>query len=97
MLVLSRRKDQAIVIGDGVTVTVLDVDRNGVVKLGIDAPRSVRILRQELVAEATEANRTALVAPTTAAMVEQLNLLMAGGSTEEPPPAEAADDDGDGR
>ncbi|GAG28267.1 unnamed protein product [marine sediment metagenome] len=47
MLVLSRRSDTAIQIGRDIKVTVLSV-RNRQVKLGIDAPRSVRIWRDEL-------------------------------------------------
>lgn len=60
MLVLTRRADEAIVIGGNVVVRVLGVDKNGQVKLGIDAPRSVRILREELVSEIRDANRSAL-------------------------------------
>ncbi len=48
MLVLSRKQGEQIKIGDGITVTVLGV-RGGVIKLGIDAPPHLRILRGELV------------------------------------------------
>ena len=47
MLVLSRRCDTAIRIGCDIKVTVLSI-RNRRVKLGIDAPGSVRIWRDEL-------------------------------------------------
>lgn len=47
MLVLSRRRDTAIQIGRDIKVTVLSI-RNREVKLGIDAPRDVRIWRDEL-------------------------------------------------
>ncbi len=47
MLVLSRKQGEQIKIGDGITLTVLGV-RGGVVKLGIDAPPHLRILRGEL-------------------------------------------------
>ena len=47
MLVLSRRCDAAIQIGREIKVTVLSI-RNRQVKLGIDAPSSVRIWRDEL-------------------------------------------------
>src|SRR5262245_600224 len=47
MLVLSRNIGERIVIGDGVIVAVLAV-RGRQVKLGIDAPASVRIRREEL-------------------------------------------------
>lgn len=47
MLVLSRKLNQNVVIGDVVTVKVLGVKGN-TVKLGIEAPKNVRILRGEL-------------------------------------------------
>lgn len=47
MLVLSRKQGEQIKIGEGITVTVLGV-RGGVVKVGIDAPPHLRILRGEL-------------------------------------------------
>jgi len=47
MLVLSRRCDTAIQIGRDIKVTVLSI-RNRQVKLGIDAPSSVRVWRDEL-------------------------------------------------
>ncbi len=53
MLVLSRKQGEQIKIGDGITVTVLGV-RGGVIKLGIDAPPHLRILRGELVEWTTE-------------------------------------------
>jgi carbon storage regulator len=47
VLVLSRRKDETIVIGDDVRVTVVDI-RGDTVRLGISAPKSVTIYRQEI-------------------------------------------------
>ena len=47
MLVLTRRVSEKIVIGDNITVTVLSV-RGGQVRLGIDAPACVPVLRREL-------------------------------------------------
>ncbi len=49
MLVLTRKADQTIQIGEGIRVTVLRV-RGGAVRIGIDAPRGVKILRGELTA-----------------------------------------------
>lgn len=48
MLVLSRRVGEKIIIGDTITITVLEV-RRGQVKIGVEAPRSVLIYRAELV------------------------------------------------
>lgn len=47
MLVLSRRNGESVVLGGGITVTVLRVKGN-VVQLGIDAPKEVAIRRSEL-------------------------------------------------
>jgi carbon storage regulator len=48
MLVLSRKKDEQIHIGDNIVVTVVRSGRN-VVSIGIDAPRDVQISRPEAV------------------------------------------------
>ena len=58
MLVLTRRANQSIVIGDDVVVTVLEV-RGDQVRLGIQAPRSVSVHREEVFRELAEANRAA--------------------------------------
>ena len=47
MLVLTRRVNERIVIGDDVTVTVLEV-RGDQVRLGIEAPREVKVFREEV-------------------------------------------------
>ncbi len=47
MLVLSRKKGEAIRIGDDVVITILESD-TGRVKVGIDAPPEVKVLRAEL-------------------------------------------------
>lgn len=47
MLVLSRKQQQEIVIGDNVKITVLKVKGN-TVRLGIEAPREVKVVRGEL-------------------------------------------------
>jgi carbon storage regulator len=53
MLVLSRKRDDVILIGDDVRITVVKIDRNSV-RLGIEAPGSTSILRQELLLDAEE-------------------------------------------
>ena len=47
MLVLSRQRDETIVIGDDIEITVLVVDGSQI-RVGIDAPEDVKILRGEL-------------------------------------------------
>jgi carbon storage regulator len=47
MLVLSRKVNEKIVIDGGIVVTVLKIDRNQI-RLGIQAPEHVRVLREEI-------------------------------------------------
>lgn len=58
VLVLTRKLNQKIVIGDGIVVTVLDI-RNDSVRLGIDAPVGVKIQRDEVAAAVMAANVSA--------------------------------------
>lgn len=59
MLILSRKKDQKIMIGDGIEIWVVDI-RGDTVKLGIKAPREVKVFRQEVAEEIEAANQAAL-------------------------------------
>lgn len=47
MLVLSRKRNESICIGDGITITVVEI-RGEKVRLGIDAPRDVQVYRGEV-------------------------------------------------
>lgn len=47
MLVLSRQRDETIVIGDSIRVTIVEV-RGDKVRIGIEAPRDVTVHRQEI-------------------------------------------------
>jgi carbon storage regulator len=58
MLVLSRRANQSIMIGSEIVVTVLEV-RGDHVRLGIQAPRTVSVHREEVFAEIQRENRSA--------------------------------------
>ena len=73
MLVLTRRANQSIMIGNDVVVTVLDV-RGDQVRIGIRAPRSVTVHREEVYAELAKANQAA--ASPSAANLEQLKSLI---------------------
>lgn len=58
MLVLTRKVNQAIVIGEGIEVVVLEV-RGEQVRLGIKAPRNVAVHRQEIFDQIQEENVSA--------------------------------------
>jgi carbon storage regulator len=58
MLVLSRRAGESVVLGEDITITILEV-RGDVVRVGIDAPRSLKVHRAELLAQLEESNRQA--------------------------------------
>ena len=47
MLILSRKRNEQIIIGDGIVITVVSV-RGGNVRLGVEAPRHVTVHRQEV-------------------------------------------------
>lgn len=55
MLVLTRRANQSIIIGDDVVVTVLEV-RGDQVRIGITAPRNVTVHREEVYKQLHDAN-----------------------------------------
>ena len=59
MLALSRKKSEAIVIGNNVEITVLEV-RGDQVKLGISAPKEVPIYRKEVYAQIQKENAQAV-------------------------------------
>jgi carbon storage regulator len=62
MLVLSRKVNQSIVIGDDVRIVVVAVDRDQV-KLGIEAPRQITVHRSEVYDEIQRSNVNAAAAP----------------------------------
>jgi carbon storage regulator len=82
MLVLTRRINESIVINGDIVVTVLEVGRNGQVRLGIEAPRHYQIYRRELWEEIERENREALAS---AASGPPHDLAL-------PPPARRGDD-----
>lgn len=79
MLVLTRRVGEGIVIGDDVRVTVLE-DREGKIRIGIDAPRDKKIYRQEVYDRICQENREA--SQWDAEKLHALQSLLPGGSRE---------------
>jgi carbon storage regulator len=62
MLVLTRKTDQSIMIGDDVEITILEV-RGEQVRVGIKAPRTVQIHRKEVFDQIRDANVNAVDSP----------------------------------
>lgn len=58
MLILNRRQGEAIIIEGGIRIIVLSSDRRGA-RIGIEAPTTVNIQREELVSRVAEENRRA--------------------------------------
>ena len=58
MLILTRKIDESIVINDNIIVKVISIDK-GIVKLGIEAPKELTILRSELLEAIMQENRKA--------------------------------------
>lgn len=61
MLILSRRVNEKIVIGENVVVSIIEV-RGDQVKIGIDAPKTVKVFRQEVFNAIQSENRRAAAA-----------------------------------
>lgn len=59
MLILSRKKDESIVIGDNIEISIVDI-KGDHVKLGIKAPKNVKVYRQEVYTAIQEQNEEAV-------------------------------------
>jgi carbon storage regulator len=66
MLVLSRKLNQSIMIGDNIVVTVLEV-KGDQVRIGISAPRDVAVHREEVLLALQQANRSSVLTAGSAA------------------------------
>ena len=89
MLILSRRPGDAIVIDGGIRIVVLASDKRGV-RIGIEAPPSVSIVREEIVAQVASENRRANAGPEAAALVGGLAPALAPATVPASPPPAAA-------
>lgn len=70
MLILSRKVDQKIKIGNDITLTIIEV-RGDQVKIGVEAPKNVKVFRQEVFEAIQSENKAAATQPS----VEELNRL----------------------
>ena len=60
MLILSRKTDQQIKIGDDITITIIKI-HDGQVKIGVEAPRNIKVFRQEVFNAIQTENKEAVV------------------------------------
>jgi len=67
MLVFTRRRRETIMIGDGISVEVLRIGRDGV-RLGVVAPPDVAVHRKEIYDQIKEANQRAAAPPATGSL-----------------------------
>lgn len=71
MLVLSRKKNESIMIGDTIEIKVISVEGDNV-RIGIQAPRNLDVYRKEIYDAIQEENRLAMKSQTDWAAVKQL-------------------------
>jgi len=71
MLILSRKKDESIMIGEDIEVSVVDI-KGDQIKLGIKAPRDIKVYRQEVF---TAIQRENQAAAKTGTLLPELDLL----------------------
>jgi carbon storage regulator len=86
MLVFTRKRDEAIMIGDGVEIRILRVGKDGV-RIGVSAPPSVSVHRREVYDQIREENRSAARAVSgLEGLAAQLRRGLDAGP-QQPPPA----------
>lgn len=59
MLIITRKKGESLMIGDDIEITISKIE-DGSVKIGIQAPKEVSILRKELLEEIKSENKSAV-------------------------------------
>mgnify|MGYP001290562746 CR=1 FL=1 len=77
MLVLRRKVGESLIVGDDIELVVLGVEGDRV-KLGIQAPKDVEIVRKELLDAVTEENKRASTVKPSAELLQQLRRMGEG-------------------
>ena len=76
MLILSRKIDEKIKIGDNITITLIDVHGDQV-KIGVEAPKNVKVFRQEVFDAIQSENKAAAVDATESGNEKAINAVSA--------------------
>jgi carbon storage regulator len=79
MLILTRKPGESLYIGDDVKVTIVEIKGNQI-RVGIEAPRELRIYREEIYAQIVEENRSAADVRLSGSALETLSGGWKGGS-----------------
>jgi carbon storage regulator len=93
MLVVTRRKGESIVVGDGIEIHVVSVGRHGV-RIGVTAPREIPVHRREVYDLVVAANRSAASSDVqgVTALASSLRNRAVPAQTRTPAPASEPDD-----
>ncbi|GHU42995.1 carbon storage regulator [Spirochaetia bacterium] len=63
MLILTRKTDEKIIIGDAITISIIEV-RGDQVRIGVDAPKTVKVYREEVFEAIKTENKAAVASKT---------------------------------
>jgi carbon storage regulator len=83
MLVLTRKPDESIKIGEDVTITIVDIS-GGKVKIGVAAPKNIRVLRTEVYETEKHNSEAAVLSPSMYDFVSggtQVSAALPGGTS----------------
>ncbi|MDR0382562.1 MAG: carbon storage regulator CsrA [Spirochaetaceae bacterium] len=72
MLILTRKNGEKIIIGDGITVSVIEA-RGGEARIGVDAPKTVKVYREEVFEAIKAENQAAAASKTSLPIMNFLN------------------------
>lgn len=75
MLILSRKTNEKIIIGNDITVSIIEV-RGDQVKIGVEAPRTVKVYRQEIYQAIQSENKEAVISINSDSQLNELSSLI---------------------